>query len=279
MKFLPQGGTGFRWALISLLAILLFISAATAQTTNGLSDAEIKGQQLAQEILSQRPAENTVNKAIMQIRDESGHRSEVPIVCRNVVTISVANTNIIIPDWQTFYQATLTNKTEYLRVTHTTSLTNIYSYSTNASDAVPVLGDVPILGHLFRSHQISGEELMSPFARSDFWIADLGLEFFHWPEQKVLKQETRRTRRCTVLESTNPNPTPGAYSRVVSWIDNESQGIVHAEAYDVNDKLLKVFDPKSFKKVKGQWELKDMDIRNVQTGSRTRIEFNLDSKS
>jgi hypothetical protein len=73
----------------------------------------------------------------------------------------------------------------------------------------------------------------------------------------------------------NPSPSTNAYSRVVSWIDNESGGIVHAEAYDANGKLLKEFDPKSFKKVNGQWELQDMEIRNVQTGSRTRLEFDL----
>jgi hypothetical protein len=78
-----------------------------------------------------------------------------------------------------------------------------------------------------------------------------------------------------VLENLNPNPSTNGYSRVVSWIDEESYGIVHAEAYDAQNKLLKVFDPKSFKKVNGQWELKDMEIRNVQTGSRTRIEFDL----
>ena len=119
---------------------------------------------------------------------------------------------------------------------------------------------------------------MAPFADSDFWIADLGLEFFHWPDQKVLRHEDKRTRACAVLESTNPNPAPGAYSRVDSWIDNETFGIVHAEAYDANGKLLKVFDPKSFKKVNGQWELQDMEIRNVQTKSRTSIKFDLKSK-
>ena len=186
----------------------------------------------------------------------------------------MANTNIIIPDWQTLYKAAWTNKAEYLWVTHTSSLTNAYSYST-----VPVRGDIPIIGHFFGSHQISGQALMSPFAGSDFWIADLGLEFFHWPDQKVIKHESRRARACAVLESTNPNPAPGAYSRVDSWIDNETLGVVHAEAFDANGKLLKVFDPKSFKKVNGQWELQDMDIRNVQTGSRTRIEFDLKTNS
>jgi hypothetical protein len=266
-------------ATLALTAIVLFfLSRASAQTTNNLSEAEVQGQQLAQEILSQRPAENTVNKGIMQIRDGSGHHSEVAIVCRIVVTASVANTNIIVPDWQTFYQATFTSQTDYLRVMHSTSLTNFYSYSTNASDAVPVFGDIPIIGHLFGSHQISGAELKTPFAGSDFWIADLGLEFFHWPEQKALRHESKRTRACTVLRSTNPDPTNG-YSYVDSWIDDESHGIVHAEAYDTDGKLLKVFDPKSFKKVNGQWQLQDIEIRNVQTKSRTWIKFDLSSKS
>ena len=121
---------------------------------------------------------------------------------------------------------------------------------------------------------------MSPFAGSDFWIADLGLEFFHWPEQKILKPyEMRRGRACHVLESTNPNPSPNGYSRVVSWIDNETLGIVQAEAYDAKGELLKEFYPKSFKKVNGQWELQEMEIRNDRTGSRTRLEFELNPRN
>jgi hypothetical protein len=65
---------------------------------------------------------------------------------------------------------------------------------------------------------------------------------------------------------------------VDSWIDEETLGIVHAEAYDANGKLLKVFDPKTFKKVNGQWELQEIEIRNVQTGSRSRIEFDLNKE-
>ncbi len=114
-----------------------------------------------------------------------------------------------------------------------------------------------------------------PFANSDFWLCDLGLEFFHWPQQKVLKKEIKRSRGCTVLESTNPNPATNGYSRVVSWIDGESGGIVQAEAYDFNGKLLKEFTPKSFKKVNGQWQVGTMQMDNVQTGSRTRLEFDL----
>ena len=90
-----------------------------------------------------------------------------------------------------------------------------------------------------------------------------------------MKHEMRRGRPCKVLESMNPNPSTNGYLRVVSWIDNETLGIVHAEACDTDGRLLKEFDPRSFKKVDGQWELQDMEIRNVQTGSRTRLEFDL----
>ncbi|HXI70640.1 MAG TPA: outer membrane lipoprotein-sorting protein [Verrucomicrobiae bacterium] len=123
----------------------------------------------------------------------------------------------------------------------------------------------------------SDSKKYAPFAHSDFWLTDLGLEFFHWPQQKILPHTTnlKRGRSYTLLESTNPNPTTNGYSRVLSWIDKESGGILEAEAYDFNGKLLKNFAPKSFKKVNGQWELQEMEIRNVQTGSRTRLEFDL----
>jgi hypothetical protein len=124
---------------------------------------------------------------------------------------------------------------------------------------------------------IPNSETMFPFRHSDFWLCDLGLEFFHWPSQKILPKPTNlvRGRDYTLLESTNPNPSTNGYSRVLSWIDKETGGILQAEAYDFNGKLLKEFAPKSFKKVNGQWQLQEMIIRNVQTSSRTWLEFDL----
>ena len=69
------------------------------------------------------------------------------------------------------------------------------------------------------------------------------------------------------------------YSRVVSWLDIDSvrdlgaPAIVHADAYDLRGKLLKEFAPKDFKKVDGQWQVEEMQMENVQTGTRTKIEF------
>jgi hypothetical protein len=111
-----------------------------------------------------------------------------------------------------------------------------------------------------------------PFAGSDFSIADLGLDFLHWPEQNLIKKEPRRTRLCNVLESVNPQPVPGAYSRVVSWLDIQStNGIIFAEAYDFQGKKLKQFIPK--KVIHGQ--LAEIEIDNVQTDSRTTVDFDV----
>jgi len=258
--------------------VLFFSLGATAQTTNGLSDAEIQGRKLAQQLCDARPAEDFTNTGVLQIRDGKGKRSEIPLDCW-VIIFKATN-------WFSFYsiyEAGATNQFVTLCNIHAVDNLNTESHSTsywtNSHKQVPLFMDgSSFLGKLLSNHQLSGSELMTPFANSDFWIVDLSLEFFHWPGQKILKKENKRSRGCMVLESTNPEPSTNSYSRVVSWIDEESGGIVQAEAYDFKNKLLKEFAPKSFKKVNGQWELQDMEIDNVQTGSRTRIEFDLKTK-
>ncbi len=247
---------------LSAAVILFSILQAKAETTNTLSDAEIQGRALVQKILGQRPAENFTNTGSLQIRDAKGTHLTIPVECKTVVTMT---------NWQSIYKASWTNKTEGLWVIHAANTSNAYGHDTGY-----LVGDIPVLGHLFSGpKKLSDAEVMIPFAGSDFWLCDLGLEFFHWPQQKVLKKEFHRQCACTVLESTNPNPAPNGYSRVVSWIDEDSLGIVEAWAYVVNGKQLKNFYPKNFEKVNGQYQLQSMVMENVQTGSRTVLEFDL----
>jgi hypothetical protein len=267
--------------------ILLFAVGATAETTNDLSDAEIQGRQLAQKILEQQPAENFTNTGVLQIRDGHGNQTNLSIQCEVVVT----------PDhWQNIYKVIETNMSagydptlvlEKLSITHPAGRPNEYELETSRDPAIDLpehsdkSGKEPqreIAAHIASTiAKPSGFETMRSFAGSDFWAADLGLEFFHWPQQKILKQDVHRSRGCMVLESTNPNPFNG-YSRVVSWIDEESLGIVEANAYDVKGKLLKDFYPKDFKKVNGQWQVQMLVMENVQTRSRSRLEFDLNKQ-
>jgi hypothetical protein len=112
-------------------------------------------------------------------------------------------------------------------------------------------------------------------------LLDLGLEFFHWPGQVLVTKEMKKGRGCYVLESRPANPT--FYSRVVSWIDQESldngvPGLLMAEAYDSRGKLLKQFEVRQFKKVAGQWQVQEMELRNRQTKGSTRLRFQFDPK-
>ena len=62
---------------------------------------------------------------------------------------------------------------------------------------------------------------------------------------------------------------------MLSWVDVETDGILMAEAYDAGNNKLKSFEVGSFKKVKGEYQLQDMEIRNPKAKTRTKLEFNL----
>jgi hypothetical protein len=291
--FFRASGAAARQFAVAVI-ILFAALGATAQTMNALSDAEIQGRQLAQKILEQleqQPAANSTNTGVLKIRDAKANHYNVPVRIETVVNVT---------SWQVSYIATFSEESsqdwkircKILKIEHSMWQPNRYEQTDWSEHGIKSNGVAVTIFELDANRKLvkqnstissatsalTENDQFTPFAGSDFWICDLGLEFFQWPTQKILKKEIRRSRGCTVLESTNPNPSTNSYSRVVSWIDGETLGIVHAEAYDANGKLLKEFDPKSFKKVNGQWELQEMEIRNVQTGSRTRLEFDLEKK-
>jgi hypothetical protein len=256
--------TGFLRGGGALAALVLFFAAgAMAETTNTLSDAEIQGRQLAQQLLEQEPTTNVEQIGILKMRNTKGVSTNLTFKCK--ITVHSGG-------WYTRYAVQLAEGgTEWLSFLFNHNSTNsytLYKCRIGGWDWNCVTGVY-----------LNANEF-TPFAGSDFWICDLGLEFFHWPAQKVLPKPTNlvRGRDYTLLESTNPNPSTNGYSRVLTWIDKETGGILQAEAYDASGRLLKEFAPKSFKKVNGQWELQEMEIRNVQTGSRTRLEFDLNKQ-
>jgi len=219
--------------------------------TSPILNPEKEGQELAAKLRDSTPAENSEITGVLEITTHAGQVRTVPIVSR----ITVTPTN-----WQVSYQTTDTNlvPAETLTIIHSPGQASTYRLIAGSNVAAP--------------------SPTRPFADSDFWPLDLGLEFFHWPKQRALRAEMSRGQPCRVLESSNSNPGPGGYARVVSWIDNESGGVIQAEAYDSTNKLLKKFALGKFKKVEGQWQLQDMRIRNVQTEQQTELKFNLRAK-
>ncbi len=225
------------------------------------ADADRAGQTLAAELRSLRPAQSAAFSGLLKIRDRSGRMTHVPFTSRITAGDEA---------WTVAYETAATNQhaAEQLRVIHRPSQPNQYLYARAPSPGASV-GE-------FKS--IPPGQAAVPLAGSDFFLCDLGLDFFHWPQQTLVKKEMRKGRPCQLLSS---RPAPGAatngYERVVSWIDTETGGLLIAEAFGPGDKLWKEFEVKSFKKVDGQWQLRDMEIRDAQKKSRTRLEFDLET--
>lgn len=243
------------------VAFLLFTSLssswthalAATKTTEGeqvITDPAVQraeGQRIAAEARALAPKASSTNTAVLRLFDARRKvRAEIPVTIRTTLGDT---------EWHTDYT---TGDGLRFRVTRSPRVPSRYE-SSGADGRLQPAGN-----------------LLVPFSGSDFWLVDLGLDFFHWPEQRLVKKEQRRGEACYVLESITPKPTPGGYSRVKTWLDQHTLGIVTAEAYDTQDKLLKEFQPKSFKKVDGQWRLKEMEIRNEQADTRTSLIFDVE---
>ena len=273
-----------------ILALVLFFAVGATAQTNALSDAEIQGRQLAQQLCEAKPEQNFTNSGIMKIRIKAKIQPDLSLQVETVakpeswqVSYTVLSFNDGTNDWIT--------RGKTLKIEHSLWLPSHYEITDWSehgikSNGVPMTNFEVDKNHNVKStttissstSAVSEVDFFTSFANSDFWLCDLGLEFFHWPQQKVLPKSTnlKRGRDYTLLESTNPNPAKNGYSRVLSWIDKETGGLLQAEAYDTQGKLLKVFEPKSSgKDNNGQWQVEEIQIRNVQTDSRTRLEFDL----
>jgi hypothetical protein len=245
----------------SCLAVALIGICATQAAAKSTAASNEEGQKLAAELRLSRPAGDLAISGLLKVRAADGGRAKIPFHYR---FISGEKT------WQNIYETEGGGRFagETLTVIHTVGEPNRYLVSrrSNGSAVEPVTGD----------------KAMVPFGNSDFWLADLGLEYLHWPEQRIVheaKIKMRKGRPCKVLESINTRPAAAGYTRVRSWIDIEKEQPILAEAYGPDDKLIKEFEIGSVTKVNGQWELKNMEMRDAKTDSQTVFEFHYEQKA
>jgi hypothetical protein len=245
---------GHAVALVLLIALAATLRAAdfnAAPAVAPILEPVKEGQELAAKLRSAAPEEGSEFSGVLEITSKDDRRRFIPIVSR--ITVTATN-------WQVVYESAPTNgaPAETLTILHTPGQSNRYTLAIGAK-ADPTA------------------PLTHAFAGSDFWLLDLGLEFFHWPQQKALRAEMSRSRPCRVLESVTPHPGPGGYARVLSWIDNETGGILRAEAYDSTNprRPVKKFILGPMQKVKGQYRPRELEMRNTRTGQWTELKFNL----
>ncbi len=213
------------------------------------------GAALAADLRNAHPDTDAEIRGVLKIRHKTGQTDLVPVVSR-----ITAGTN----SWQSTYVASPSNHTEVLVVIHTLGQPNQYRLASLEGTNAPVHNPPPC------------DHIWTRFAGSDFLLADLGLEFFHWPHQVLVQNEMRKNRACHVLQS-RPAVTNN-YALVLSWIDVETGGLIMAEAYDEKGRRVKEFEVKSFKKAGERWQLQEMEIRDLKERSRTDLEFEVQGR-
>jgi hypothetical protein len=220
------------------------------------TEGDREAKELITQIFSQQP-EQTFTNALLKIRGHEGDERKVLVHFQTSVTPT---------NWSATYEVSPSAQERRpaiskLTIIHSSSAPNQYLISDSANSTIKT---------------IPAEQTDISFGGSDFSVADLGLEFLHWPKQRVSKKEMYSSRYCAVLESINPNPAKEGYARVRSWITTEPPlAPVRAEAYDASGKRVKVFDVKGVERVNGHFQVDSVEMRNLKTGSRTVMEFDL----
>lgn len=234
--------------LILISSVLTAFTASPDSTYTAVMAAD--GRNLAEEIRNLRPLNETTLRGVLKRKEKDGSVKSLIIISK------------IIPQddkWLTIYEAVNPDNSAYeeLTIIHSPSQKNRYIYKSS------------------KDKTIENPDLTLPFAGSDFSFGDLGLEFFHWQRQYLLKTEMRKSRVCRVLESRSAQEDrPLGYSRVVSWIDKETGGILIAEAYDNSGKKVKQFEVNSFRKDEnGNWQIEEIEIRNLILKTKTQLIF------
>ncbi len=245
--------------VLLLVPLLTSGAASLSQPAKLNPNAEADGQALVLQLLANRPpAGAATNRCVLNIRPPRGQgpRRTIPVAFHEVVAGG---------RWTSIYESAPTNDSPRARLTIVRKADTPNEYR--------ILHAPRRAGWDSPGKVLAGGETMVPFADSDFWVADLGLEFLHWPTQRLLKKEMTRGQSCNVLESVAPVAQTNGYVRVKSWLDIDTGGVVYAEAYDTAGRFVKEFAPKGLKKVNDAWEVEELEIINRQTGSRTRLLF------
>jgi hypothetical protein len=243
-------GAGF-FSILVLLSYPSFTALAQKQLDSrpqplDPATATREGKQFVSELLSQRPAATFTNATLI-IRDSERKEHKVPIRFETILSPT---------NWTSIYQSSGPNTT--LRIVHADNSPAAYFLASDRN----------------AEQKLSPSEIMSPFAGSDFWPADLGLEFLHWHTQRLIRKEMYNSRFCNVLESSTSESPAKGYARVRAWFTAEApHDLVRAEGYDRNKKRIKVFDVSSIEKVQGQFRVESVEMRDLQRDSRTIMEF------
>lgn len=137
---------------------------------------------------------------------------------------------------------------------------------------------------LRQSKKISSRELSSSFMGSDFSYADMSATTYKVDEAKhtLIDTQTLNNREVYVIQSILNDSS--IYEKSIVYVDTNTYIPMKVLLYDKSSSLLKILETKKIELLDGEWSATIMEMSNVNTSHKTRIEiinakYNLDIPS
>ena len=120
-------------------------------------------------------------------------------------------------------------------------------------------------------------DLYAPVGGTDLCWMELSFSFLFWASPRIVDVEVVRGRwTCQVVELDAPaalaTDAPGAWNRLRLWVAPAYGAVVQGVAYR-DDKPLKRFEVESVTHVRKTYMVSDMLVRNLETGTRSRLKI------
>ena len=120
--------------------------------------------------------------------------------------------------------------------------------------------------------RLSATLLAQPFFGSDLAIEDLAEDFWDWPSQKIVGEETIDKRLCTIVESRPSADTASSYLVVKTWIAPELALPLRIDKYGKNRRLVRRITADRIMKVNDRWTAANIIVDPDGGNSRTVLE-------
>jgi hypothetical protein len=111
------------------------------------------------------------------------------------------------------------------------------------------------------------------FFGSDLTLEDVEEEYWHWPDQRIVGEETVGQRRCKILESRPPNGTASAYAVIRTWIAADISLPLRVEKFGRDGRLIKrISADKVARRKDNSWTAADVIVEPADGRTRTVLE-------
>ena len=113
-------------------------------------------------------------------------------------------------------------------------------------------------------------DLFADIDRTDLTWSDLSFSFLWWPEAERAGEESKKGRRCFVVDLQAPGESR-LYSGARVWVDVEVRAVLQVEFFDKNGSRVRKLSVKSFQKLDNFWTLKDLDVYRYPSRRKTTL--------